>query len=61
MGIFTVKVFYRHDGIYYTNGGYGLYLEQMCQRFDTVVMLCKLKKAPKWGNLAEVNVAMKGE
>lgn len=44
LGIFTVKVFYRQDGIYYTNGGYGLYLEQMCLNFDRVIMLCKLHK-----------------
>lgn len=44
LGIFTVKVFYQNGGEFYTNGGYGLYLEQMCQSFDSVVMLCKLRK-----------------
>jgi glycosyltransferase involved in cell wall biosynthesis len=50
LAIFTVKIFYRHEGAYYTNGGFGLYLEQMCQNFDRVALLCFLKKgAPPQG------------
>lgn len=46
LGIFTVKVFYKSGSDYYTYGGFGLYLDQMCRSFDRVVMLCKLRKGP---------------
>lgn len=41
--IFTVKVFHRERGDYFTYGGFGLYLAQMCQSFDQVILICKLR------------------
>lgn len=56
LGIFTVKVFHRSDsGRWYTNGGYGLYLDQMSQNFDRVTMLCKLRKSPPPKGFYEVD------
>ncbi|QDX27464.1 glycosyltransferase [Sphingomonas suaedae] len=46
LGIFTVKLFHRHEGRYYTNGGFGDYLAGMCRVFDRVVMLCKVRETP---------------
>ncbi len=42
LGIFTVKLFHRYEGRYYTNGGFGDYLAGMCRLFERVVMLCKV-------------------
>lgn len=42
LGIFTVKVFYNYDGSFYTNGGFGKYLDEMCRSFDRVVLCCRM-------------------
>lgn len=44
--IFTVKVFHQEGGNYFTYGGFGLYLAQMCQSFDQVILICKLRSGP---------------
>lgn len=45
LGIFSVKVFHFDSGRYYTNGGFGDYLNAMCQAFDRVILLCRLRMA----------------
>jgi len=44
--IFSVKIFYRDSNCYYTCGGFGLYLEQMCKNFDWVILVCKTRIGP---------------
>lgn len=44
LGIFSVKIFYKHNDTYFTNGGFGDYLEQMCVSFDRVILCCKVTK-----------------
>lgn len=46
LGIFSVKIFVRHDGQYFTNGGFGDYLEKMCDAFDRVILCCKVRSGP---------------
>lgn len=46
LGIFSVKTFHLHDGQAYTYGGFGKYLAAMCESFDQVVLLCKVKHRP---------------
>lgn len=43
LGIFSVKVFHLHHGQYYTNGGFGNYLSEMCRSFDRVILLCRVR------------------
>ncbi|MCC6788519.1 MAG: glycosyltransferase [Hyphomonadaceae bacterium] len=49
LGIFTVKTFYRCQGRFYTNGGFGKYLAAMCAEFAHVIMLCKVRRGPPPG------------
>lgn len=46
LGVFSVKIFVRHDGQYFTNGGFGDYLEKMCDAFDRVILCCKVRSGP---------------
>lgn len=46
LGIFSVKIFVRHNGQYFTNGGFGDYLEKMCDAFDRVILCCKVQTGP---------------
>lgn len=44
IGIFSVKVFVKYRGEYFTNGGFGEYLSDMCRSFDGVTLCCKVRK-----------------
>lgn len=55
LGIFSVKIFHRHEGRYFTNGGFGDYLEQMCRSFDRVILCCKVRGAPPPAGFYEVD------
>ena len=45
LGIVTVKVFYLHDGIYYTYGGFGDYLAEIRKYFDKVVLVGHVQRS----------------
>jgi hypothetical protein len=43
LGIFTVKKLYRHEGRYYTYGGFGDYLAAMRAAFNRVLLVAHVK------------------
>jgi phosphatidylinositol alpha-1,6-mannosyltransferase len=45
LGIFTVKKLRRHDGSYYTYGGFGDYLAAMRSRFERIVLVAHVDDA----------------
>ncbi|MBI3675786.1 MAG: glycosyltransferase [Proteobacteria bacterium] len=45
LGIFTVKVFYLHDGRYFTYGGFGDYLAEIRKYFDKVVLVAHVRRS----------------
>lgn len=49
LGIFSVKIFFKSGDNYFTNGGFGLYLSEMCREFEHVDICCKVinRKPPK--------------
>lgn len=50
LGIFTVKVFYLQDGVYYTYGGFGDYLAEIRRYFAKVVLVAHVEhSAPPQG------------
>ena len=44
--IFSVKTIRRLNGRYYTDGGFGLYIHEMCRHYSQVVLVCKESSLP---------------
>ncbi len=54
LGIFTVKRFKRHDGRYYTYGGFGEYLAEIRKHFDRTILVAHVADGPPGEGYYEV-------
>lgn len=57
LGIFTVKRFHKHEGRYFTYGGFGGYLSEIRRYFDETTVVAHVRRAPPAPGFYEVDQA----